>query len=795
MLSTPPRVLSGSFQLAQTTNPDSQYLIESRTRFTDTDNYIASEYFLTRMGIDPQTIGTTILADAWTEQQLIQDSIAQISHTAYLDADVTSINQQMQQLYDNAIDVAEDLNLSIGVKLSAAQIAALRQDIIWYETEIINNQAVLVPKLYLGVASRDNIQLHNGSLLAADDIDLDIAADFSNSGSVYAANNIKLDVQGDIRNIDGNIQSGGNLSLVAANILNETSLNDIAWFTGSRDANNQAGITAAGNLLLTASNRLDNIGGRLKAGNHALLKAQDINNKTTLAGYDNGRFARTRMDGLASIETAGSLQLQGGNFTDTAGSIKTGDNFIAKLDGDMRFDSLKLKTSNFRNQGDWKVQQTQVDHQVSKLDIGANLQAVVAGDVDLIGTQAKVAEQAQIVAGGNYTQQSVINTALESAKKEETNSGWFSRSRSTKKRHKQSSTHQASTLSAGKGLSIQTAGNINLLASKLNTDSGNLSLTAGGDLNLLSGVNQETQSYSKQKKGTFTQSSKGAGSASQEAAHFALQSGGNLILNAKNNIDLLGGKIATKDKATIGNRTLQKDDDGNIKTDSLGRIVFKEDGPENVKTRALILNNSNYSYKKEGLTGVAADLVKGVASIASVAAPLVKFDVSVSQEQRQNNQASTAVGTDIKADKLNIMGNNLIDLEAVNLNVENTAYLKAKDVNITAAEQTQIKAQTNIKESIGSDGAKISDDEVTIASQYRQKDQQTERTEHTTYQQSKINAGNLIIDADNDITLTALDLKATAASLKGNTISITGINEELRQQEQQRTEKKPSVWV
>ena len=46
----------------------------------------------------------------------------------------------MKAMLDNSVEVKTDLNLTVGVSLTPAQVKALKSDIIWYEYEVVNGE-------------------------------------------------------------------------------------------------------------------------------------------------------------------------------------------------------------------------------------------------------------------------------------------------------------------------------------------------------------------------------------------------------------------------------------------------------------------------------------------------------------------------------------------------------------------------------------------------------------------------------------------------------------------------------
>ncbi len=64
---------------------------------------------------------------------------------------------------DNAIASKGALNLSVGISLSAEQVAALTHDIVWMEEREVMGEKVLTPVLYL--AQTEGRLAPNGALI------------------------------------------------------------------------------------------------------------------------------------------------------------------------------------------------------------------------------------------------------------------------------------------------------------------------------------------------------------------------------------------------------------------------------------------------------------------------------------------------------------------------------------------------------------------------------------------------------------------------------------------------------
>lgn len=121
---------------------------------------------------------------------------------------------------DNAVAAREGLNLSVGVALSAEQVAALASDIVWLETRVVDGHEVLVPVVYLCRGSLETIA-RGGSVIIGRDVEIHTAKDTANSGVIKASGDLSISVQ-NVFNTFGTIQ-GDTVTLNAADSIFNTS--------------------------------------------------------------------------------------------------------------------------------------------------------------------------------------------------------------------------------------------------------------------------------------------------------------------------------------------------------------------------------------------------------------------------------------------------------------------------------------------------------------------------------------------------------------------------------------------
>lgn len=151
--------------------PGHRYLIETNPALTSMALFYGSDYFLSRTGIDLGKTQQRLLGDAFYETRLVREQIFALTGRRFLSDSLSGDSEQMLALMDNAVAAREGLNLSVGVALSAEQVAALTSDIVWLETRLVKGHEVLVPVVYLCRGSLDTIA-RGGSVIIGRDVEI-----------------------------------------------------------------------------------------------------------------------------------------------------------------------------------------------------------------------------------------------------------------------------------------------------------------------------------------------------------------------------------------------------------------------------------------------------------------------------------------------------------------------------------------------------------------------------------------------------------------------------------------------
>ena len=424
-----------------------KYLIETNPLFTDMRKFLGSDYLLSKLGYDPDTAQKR-LGDGFYEQRLIQQAVLARTGQRFIDGQ-TSDADLFKHLMDNAIGSKDALNLSVGVSLTAEQVAALTHDIVWLENTTVAGQQVLVPVLYL--AQANNRLAPNGALISGSDVSLITGGNLNNAGTLRANGSLLANVGSNLAN-SGLMQAGGRLDLLSGNNL----------------SNRAGGVIAGGNVNLAAG--------------ADLLNERSVTTHESASSYRTER--RDFVDSAARIESANDLAMQaGGNVNNVGGVLKSGADTTVKAAGDVNITASKTldsgaigTRSNYKN----------IVQQGSVVEAGRDLHVVGGHDISAVASQVNAKRDLAMAATGNLSLGSVANEQ-------------HSASNSKKVTSREDHVQQVGTsLVAGDNLSLS-AGN-DLLVSASRASAGKEAyLYAGNDLALNAAQDSDYSYYRKTK--------------------------------------------------------------------------------------------------------------------------------------------------------------------------------------------------------------------------------------------------------------------------------------------------------
>ncbi|MET3432445.1 filamentous hemagglutinin [Herbaspirillum seropedicae] len=308
------------------------YLLETRTQFTDRRTWLSSDYLLTALNVDPSTTQKR-LGDGFYEQRMVREQMAQLTGRP---SGSFNDDSQYQKLLSNAVSVAQSWNLRPGVALTPDQVSHLTSDIVWLETQKVvlpdgRTEEVLVPKLYLAHVDKDALK-NSGALVSGDNITIQ-AENISNKGGFIdgrasGTGRTVLVASNGIANLGGGISGDEIVISAGRNVRNETLTTTQTYNNGQTSGSytslsNQGSIAADKNLTITAGADITNLGATLASGRSgdaatgklSMSAGRDINLGTVKTGstYDanfSGYFGHAQ-----SVSSVGSTVNAGGDLT------------------------------------------------------------------------------------------------------------------------------------------------------------------------------------------------------------------------------------------------------------------------------------------------------------------------------------------------------------------------------------------------------------------------------------------------------------------------------------------------
>ena len=483
---------------------------------------------------------------------------------------------------------AKQFNLTPGVALTDAQMAALTSNIVWLVSETVtlpngSQQTVLVPQVYLA----QNMSLApTGALIAGNTVAIH-GTDITNTGgTISGTQQLQLAADHDINNIGGTL-SGGNVSLVAGNnILSQSTTNTVISNFGQNSnavtAVGQVGtIAATNNLVISAGQNLTLQGAQTTAGGSATLMAGNAINVSTVATSNSATISTahdnlvTKANGVVSstVTAGGNLSLvSGGDTTLTAANLSSGQDMVVAAGGNLTVQNALTGSSM---QGSAHTSNaTMSDSQVLQNVVGSNLNA---------------GGNATLLAGAQQNSSGAISLGTVS----------------------KDLTLTASTITAGGNTASATATGTGTSTGTPATPTGTLTLGATGNVTLGAAFQQD--SYSEQDHTTShgllssSSSSNQVSSASTTAVGSTVSAnqvnvtaGNNLTVNgsgiaATNDLSLSAGNnitITTTQSTQQESQTHQSDKSGLMGGGGIG-ITVGNRSQNNTETSSSVTNNSS----------------------------------------------------------------------------------------------------------------------------------------------------------------------------------------------------------
>ncbi|MDF3933786.1 DUF637 domain-containing protein, partial [Pseudomonas citronellolis] len=479
---------------------------------------------------------------------------------------LTSDEALFKYLMDNAIAYKDSLNLSLGVALSAEQVAALTHDIVWLQDQVVNGEHVLVPVLYL--AQANNRLAPNGALIQGQDVSLisggtlsnqgtlrashDLSAtatNITNSGLLEANRRLQLLATDSIRNAQGGVIKGRDLSLTAltGDLSNERSVTRIDSAQGTRSwtasfADSAARIEADNDLSINAGRDINNIGGTLKAGNDLSLSADrdiNLNAAQTTNGQVNGsRHRDQQIEQLGGEVSAGrDLDVTAKrDLSVVASALDAGRDAALSAGRDVTLSSAANESHSYSKTKKITAQQDHVEQQGTTLTAGGDVTVSAGENLTLKASKIGAGNEAYLVAGDKL--ELLADYDSDYSLYDKKSKGSFG-SKKTQRDEVTDVKAIGSQISAGSDLTLLSGGDQKYQDATL--ESGHdIALVSGGAVTFEAVKDLHQESHEKSSSNLAWQSAKGKGQTDETLRQSQLVAQGELAIRAVDglNIDL-----------------------------------------------------------------------------------------------------------------------------------------------------------------------------------------------------------------------------------------------------------------
>ncbi|MDF5806488.1 hemagglutinin repeat-containing protein [Pseudomonas aeruginosa] len=528
-------------------------------------------------------------------------------------------------LMDNAIASKDVLGLTPGVTLSAAQVAALTHDIVWLEEVEVNGEKVLAPVVYL--AQAEGRLGPNGALIQGRDVNLitggdlrnagtlraqnDLSAtagNIDNSGLIEAGNRLDLLASGSIRNDQGGIIAGREVSLSAltGDVINEQTVTQHQSSyrgTGTTEAfaDSAARIEAAQKLTVSAGRDVANIGGVIDSkGDLALQGGRDVLVSAAVAerGWTAGSQAyQTQTTQMGAEVVAGrDISVSAGRDISVVGSrIDARRDVTFEAGRDVGLVAAANEEHAYGKTKKVTFQDDKITQQATRVDAGGDLAINAGQDLRLVASQASAGDEAYLVAGDKLELLAANDSSYYLYDKK--SKGSFG-SKKTRRDEITDVTAVGSQISSGGVLTLLSGGDQTYQGAKL--ESGNdLAIVSGGAVTFDAVKDLHQESHEKSKGDLAWQSSKGKGQTDETVRQSQLVAQGNLAIKA-----VEGLKIDLKH---IDQKTVSQTIDAMVQADPQLAWLKQMEQRGDVDWRRVQELHDSWKYSNSGL-GVGAQL-------------------------------------------------------------------------------------------------------------------------------------------------------------------------------------------
>lgn len=719
-----------------TEDAKAKYLIETTKKFADYHEFLSSDYLLERVKADPEKVGKR-LGDGYFEQQFVLQQIGTLTGKKYL-GDYGSDMEQFAALMNAGAVIAEEMNLKVGVALTAEQMASLTTDIVWLVEEVVNGQKVLVPEVFLAQVRSEDLR-PDGALVVGGEVELYSKQDIKNMGNIKSDGTVALraenvDNKGDIASeiltvkAEKNITNSGTMRakvdamLQAENITNEAATSEKQYKELNQKKIEATGSISAGqNLTLEAGKNITNKGANLTAGKDLTFSANDVdivmvaNEKHVAVAYGSSSAEIHDVQHQQSALSGENIRLNTKKDISIAGGVLSAKNDVElNAKGDVNLTAVKDLYSEESEVGkrgsSYYNHNKQVDEAVKGTTIAAKNDISIASgnDINIKGSNvASEAGKADLIAENNVN---IANeTEYHERLHEEHNkvSGLLSSKTTDIYDYSKQNTVVNSNVSAGE-LAISSKKDTNITGSNVVADN-DVSVKTGGNLNIGSAEQTSESEYIKsvKKSGVFAGGGLGftIGKEKQKDQY------------ANQNTEQVGSTVGS----VKGNVNLDADKAANVKGST---VVAGKD--INITGENVSIENSNNIYNAQEKhefkrTGLSVSVGGGYVDVVNNAANSVKHATEVEDKRlgalvavKGYKDADKAI-KDIKGKGGGKINENL----SVNISLGTTKSRSESNSTTTVANASEVKAGGDVsivstKKDINITGSNVEGKDVTL---------------------------------------------------------------------------------
>ena len=751
-----------------TDDASAKYLIETNKKFADYHEFLSSDYLLERVKADPEKVGKR-LGDGYFEQQFVLQQIGTLTGKKYL-GDYGSDMEQFAALMSAGAVVAEEMNLKVGIALTAEQMASLTTDIVWLVEEVVNGQKVLVPEVFLAQVRSEDLR-PNGALIVGGEVELYSKQDIKNIGNIKSDGTVALraknitnkgDIAGENLNIEAekNIANSGTMRakvdalLKAENITNEATVSETQYKELNQKKVERTGSISAGqNLTLDASKKITNKGANLTAGKELTLNANDIdivsvaNEKHVAVAYGNSSAEIHDVKHQQSALSGKNIRLNAKKDISIAGGILSAEKDVdLNAKGDVNLTAVKdlySEESEVGNRGGrYYNHNRSVDENVKGTTIAAKNDISIASGNDINIKGSNVTSEAEKVRLDAENNINIANeTEYHERLHEEHNkvSGVFSSKTTDIYDYSNENTVIGSNISAGE-IAISSKKDTNIKGSNVIADN-DVTIKTGGNLNISSAEQTSESLYVKQVKKSGLLSGGGFGftigkeKKKDQYANQNVEQVSSTLGSINGNVNLTAEKDANvKGSTVVAGKNINITGE-NVKIENSDSIYNAQEKHEFERTGLSVsvgggygntINNVSNAVKGAKETedgrlsavrviagGVQA--VEGIKKIGKTNNASVKDNLSINvslgstkSKQESNSSTTVANASKVKASgDVNIVSTKKdIDIIGSNVTGENVKLDAKENLNISASKNMN-KIDFESKSSSASIGAEI----------------------------------------------------------------------------------------